>query len=267
MVIFMKKCNKMIKPENVRYYCVKGPKGDPGISSISVRKTETVDSSHNAEVTAFNENNDVFLEFKIPKGEQGPRGLPGEIGRTEHIVIDGTETIEPTEEASVIDDFELNVHHLTFYIPKGEKGDSSNTTYNSVFYTGYNDTNESKSLVMKEKIFIPDNTDIFNTLTASSFEIKTNGIYEITLCGKINGVTEQNGAKVFLLNTVTGEVINNLSFELKEGLTDELIFSGTTITQLFAPATFEVKASITNDPLQANITFSDVVLIMKKYNI
>ena len=42
------------------------------------------------------------------------------------ISIDQTETVEPTEEASVLDDFENNIHHLTFYIPKGVKGDIGN---------------------------------------------------------------------------------------------------------------------------------------------
>ena len=46
-------------------------------------------------------------------GHTGPRGFPGEIG------ISGTETVEPNEEAQVQDDFDRNIHHLTFYIPKG----------------------------------------------------------------------------------------------------------------------------------------------------
>lgn len=42
----------------------------------------------------------------------GPRGLLGEIGRTEHIAIDETETLEPGESAQVMDTFENWVHHL-----------------------------------------------------------------------------------------------------------------------------------------------------------
>ncbi len=57
-----------------------------------------------------------------PQGETGPRGLPGEIGRAEGISIDGAETVESNEEAQVLDDFELNIHHLTFYIPRGKQG-------------------------------------------------------------------------------------------------------------------------------------------------
>ena len=52
-------------------------------------------------------------------GHTGPRGFPGEFGISEVITIDGTETVEPNEEAQVQDDFDRNIHHLTFYIPKG----------------------------------------------------------------------------------------------------------------------------------------------------
>lgn len=61
-----------------------------------------------------------------PKGETGeigPRGFPGEIGKSEKISVDTTETVGPNENAQVLDDFENLIHHLTFYIPKGEKGD------------------------------------------------------------------------------------------------------------------------------------------------
>ena len=60
-------------------------------------------------------------------GPAGPRGFPGEIWISEVITIDGTETVEPNEEAQVQDDFDRNIHHLTFYIPKVEKGDKGET--------------------------------------------------------------------------------------------------------------------------------------------
>lgn len=137
-----------------------GPTGPAGPATIEVGITETGDPNTEATVTNVGTNEAVVLNFKIPKGIPGPtgekgdtgpagpqglqgpiglmgetgptgptgpigpRGLPGEIGRSEVITIDGTETIEPDEEASVQDDFDNNIHHLTFYIPKGEKGDT-----------------------------------------------------------------------------------------------------------------------------------------------
>ena len=115
-----------------------GPKGEQGLrgeagpATIDVGTTETVEYGKGAMVTNVGTNQDVILNFKIPRGEKGepgpkgdigPQGLPGEIGISQAITIDGTETIEPDEQAEVQDDFDRNIHHLTFYIPKGEKGD------------------------------------------------------------------------------------------------------------------------------------------------
>lgn len=104
----------------------KGDRGDVGPATIKVGTTETVSELENAIVSNSGTEKDVILDFKIPRGEKGeigPRGLPGEIGRTEHIAIDETETIEPGEPAQVMDTFEDWVHHLSFLIPKGEKGE------------------------------------------------------------------------------------------------------------------------------------------------
>lgn len=113
-----------------------GPKGEAGPTTIEVGITETGDFGTDAIVTNTGTNKDVILNFKIPqgipgeKGEKGdtgpigPRGLPGEIGISEVITIDGTETVESDEPAEVQDDFDRNIHHLTFYIPRGEKGET-----------------------------------------------------------------------------------------------------------------------------------------------
>ena len=107
-----------------------GPQGKTGESEhISIDGAETVTSLEEAQVLDDFENNIHHLKFYIPKGEKGeigpagPRGLPGEIGISEHISIDGVETVTAQEDAQVIDDFESNIHHLTFYLPQGEKGE------------------------------------------------------------------------------------------------------------------------------------------------
>lgn len=271
-----------------------GPTGESGNSSITIGTTDTVSPNEKAEVTNVGTSQDVILNFKIPmgvkgekgdKGETGPQGLPGETGISEHILVDGTETLEAGEEAQVMDTFENTVHHLTFYIPKGEQGDKGDkgekgeqgeagpqgagvgpTAFNAIFHTIFTDTKDTKSMVMKSKILIPDTTNVFSFPTVSSFDINSSGIYEITLCGKISGVTEENGASFYLFNKTTGTTINNLNFELENGTTPDMNFSGTTIAEIFAPASFELKTFITNDATGSNITFSDVNLILKRYN-
>ena len=82
-----------------------GPRGDTGEAGPQGPKGETGD-----------------VGPKGDTGPQGPRGFPGEIGISEVITIDETKTVAYTEEAEVQDDFDRNIHHLTFYIPKGEPG-------------------------------------------------------------------------------------------------------------------------------------------------
>lgn len=125
--------NKINNVHSLDFIIPEGEKGENGPTTINVGTTETIDTDLDASVTNSGTEKDVILNFKIPrgqkgekgeKGEIGPRGLPGEIGISQAITIDETITVEPNEEAEVQDDFENNVHHLTFYIPKGEKGDS-----------------------------------------------------------------------------------------------------------------------------------------------
>lgn len=235
--------------KNLRLYYVigqKGEKGDPGINDISIGTVDTVEPNKEAEVENVGTNENVILNFKIPrgfdeeKGDQGEQGSKGEKG-------------DQGEQG-----------------PKGEKGDqgagAGQTAYNSILYVGYQDAKDVRALTIKEKTFIPDPNNSFEVPSTINIDIKTTGIYEITLCGKIFGVTEDNGAAFYLQNITTGAVLKNLNFKLNEGTTSDMTFSGSTITEIFAPSTFQVKTNITNDPTNANITFSDICLIMKRYN-
>lgn len=112
-----------------------GPRGIPGEMGISetitIDSTKTIPHTEEANVQDTLDKNIHHLTFYIPRGlpgekgdigPTGPQGLPGEIGISEVITIDATETIDPGEKAEVQDDFDRNIHHLTFYIPKGDTG-------------------------------------------------------------------------------------------------------------------------------------------------
>ena len=76
----MNNCN------NIRYCCIKGPKGEkgdkgePGPSTIQIGSVETVEPYENAMVENVGTSEDVVLNFKIPKGEQGVEGKIGPQG-------------------------------------------------------------------------------------------------------------------------------------------------------------------------------------------
>ncbi len=124
----------------------KGERGIPGPASIDVGITETIEPTEKAKVENIGTNEDVILNFKIPRGEQGiegkigPQGIPGPQGekgdigpqgikgeRGEQgpstIKVGNIETIEPTEKASVINVGTPVDVVLDFKIPKGEQGE------------------------------------------------------------------------------------------------------------------------------------------------
>ena len=127
----------------------KGERGIPGPVSIGVGVTETVEAFEDATVENVGTNEDAILIFKIPRGEQGiegkigPQGIPGPKGEKGEqgeqgpqgikgekgdqgpstIQIGNIETIEPTEEAEVVNVGTPVDVVLDFKIPKGEQGE------------------------------------------------------------------------------------------------------------------------------------------------
>ncbi len=188
---------------------IKGEKGEQGPSTIQIGNIETIEPTKEAEVINVGTPVDVVLEFKIPRGEkgdigpQGERGLPGETGRTEHIAIDETETLEPGEPAQVTDTFENWVHHLAFSIPKGEKGNTGDrgpqgpagppgTEFVSSYGIRYSMTDTQFTLpqAIDTVIPLPEKGTAFLTEypDANSIKIKESGVYLISylLCGATN---------------------------------------------------------------------------------
>ena len=188
---------------------LKGEKGDQGPATIQIGNIETIEPNEEAVVINVGTPVDVVLDFKIPKGEKGdqgdigPRGLPGEIGRTEHIAIDETETLEPGEPATVMDTFENWVHHLAFSIPKGDKGDTGErgpqgpagppgTEFVSSYGIRYSmiDTQLNLPQGVDTIIPLPEKGIAFFTEypDGNSIKIKENGVYLVSylLCGATN---------------------------------------------------------------------------------
>lgn len=249
-----------------------GPTGPS--EKIKVVSTKTIDSSLNAEVIDNFDGVYHLLEFNIPKGEMGPRGLPGEIGISEGIFIDGTETIESNEEASVIDDFEDKTHHLTFYIPKGEKGEKGDvgemgptgpkgslgpTSYDAVAFASFMDTTTSGIAQIGTMRIIPTNNDYLSIENNKEINIKRTSVFEITLCGRISGVTNNTGASFSLYNKTTDSDVSDLIFELNAGDTKDMDFSETNLVDITGPSILELKTNINgNDTI--NFTYMNVLI-------
>ena len=58
-----------------------GPTGPTGAATITVGTTTTTDPGTNASVTNVGTNENVILNFSIPRGNVGPNGLQGATAR------------------------------------------------------------------------------------------------------------------------------------------------------------------------------------------
>ena len=253
----------------------KGERGEQGPSTIQIGNIKTIEPDDKAEVINVGTPVDVVLDFKIPKGDKGdmgPRGLPGEIGRTEHIAIDETETLEPGEDATVMDTFENWVHHLSFSIPKGQKGDTGpkgdigpagppGKDFTSSYGIRYSNTETQINLPQAVDTALPlpeKGAALFTEyINDNSIKIKENGVYLISfsLCGATNedcslttsvrangllqpatNITSEFQAQI--INCMSGSTIVSLNqddlitLNIKPSMTVNMIFNGSTSAML-----------------------------------
>ena len=264
-----------------------GPVGETGIGhEIIIDETKTINPDEPAKVQdEFNNNNTHYLTFYIPKGEKGdtgPMGLPGEKGISEIIIIDKTETVEPDEPAKIQDDFDDNTHHLTFYIPKGEKGEKGDqgsvgpagptgslgpTSYDVVAFVSYPNTTVAGIALTGASRIIPGITNKISMEGSNGIKINQSGLYEITVCGRISGVTKDIGGAFYLIKSETSEVLTDMSFILSKGNTEDMDFSEISFVDITAPATLQIKTEIDGDTATSNIEFSSINVLIKGYSV
>ena len=217
---------------------IKGPKGDT--ETFVIGNTITGIEGENAKVIDNKKGLEHTLEFIIPKGDKGDIGPQGEIG--------------PTGPKGDIG-------------PTGPQGSSkvSPTSYDAILFVSFAQAHYSKIMTFQEQLIIPNDNIYFNLTDDTNITLNEPGIYEITLCGQISGVDQNHGA-IFYLSNTNGSVVQDLSFEVKAGTTSRMDCSEAIITKINTKTTLYVRCGITGDSSTASIDFSNVNLIIKKYN-
>ena len=232
-----------------------------------------------------------------PKGEKGDIGPVGEAGISHEFIIDETKTINPDEPAKVQDEFTSNTHHLTFYIPKGEKGEQGSigpigpkgekgekgdqgsvgpagptgslgpTSYDVIAFVSYPNTTVAGIALTGASRIIPGITNKISMEGSNSIKINQSGLYEITVCGRISGVTKDIGGAFYLIKSETSEVLTDMSFILSKGNTEDMDFSEISFVDITAPATLQIKTEIDGDTATSNIEFSSINVLIKGYSV
>lgn len=148
--------------------------------------------------------------------------------------------------------------------PIGPTGTMGPTPYDGVAFVSFMDTQNAGTVSLGRSRIIPGNSDIFALENGTDIKIKRTSILEITLCGRISGVTNDNGASFFLQNITANEKVNDLVFDLEKGATPDMDFSETNMVDIVGPATLQLQTSIEN-PGSSNIKFTYMNIILKSY--
>lgn len=252
----------------------KGDKGDNGPATITIGDTTTGEAGTDAMVTNVGTNEDVVLNFVIPKGENGeqgpmgqmgPKGDKGDVGPTgprgekgemglQGLAGEKGEQGEPGLQGEVG--------------PKGDKGDPGSmepVLYNALSFIEIPETTVSGIAIIGTTKKAP-NTNEYFSVSGREINIQKAGTYEVTLCGRISGVTSAGGASFYLYDATVNQKIDDFTFELKKGNIPEMNFSKVNLLELANTTELQLKTEIeagtTND-----VTFSDISILIKKYNI
>lgn len=255
---------------NVTYLDFYIPQGEKGVSEkIVAGTTTTTEPTEQAKVTDRFEENVHYIDFSIPKGEkgetgpQGPQGFPGEIGISEIITIDGTETIEPTEQAQVQDDKDGKVHHLTFYIPKGATGEKGETGPQGqqpiVNATIYNSTQQT---ISPQQDIVMTETEINNefVIQNSGLVVPMDGCYFVSfsintsqqaITGDFVGIAINNAVIVASKRPISPDSTNSATLMISLNKNDVVSLSASvsqnvTLSATSAPSSMLSIARISN---------------------
>lgn len=89
-------------------------------------------------------------------------------------------------------------------------------------------------------------------------------MFEIVLCGRISGVTQNIGASFALYNTDTNSIASNLSFVLEAGNTTDMEFSEMTVVDIIGPAILQLKTTINGSD---EVSFTEMNVLIKSYTV
>lgn len=127
------------------------------------------------------------------------------------------------------------------------------------------DTTEEGIAKIGTMRIIPTNNNYLSIENNTEINVKRTSVFEITLCGRISGVTETTGASFALYDTSTKETVSDLLFELNAGNTPDMDFSETNVVDIYGPTTLQLKTYITGNP--SNIKFTYMNVLIKSYKL
>ena len=147
--------------------------------------------------------------------------------------------------------------------PTGPRGPASLVGYDAIGFASLMDTKKAGTVLLGNTRIMPSNNEYIATANGTDIVIKKTSVFEIVLCDRISGFTENTGASFSLVNTTTNDVVSDLLFMLEAGNTPDMDFSEMTVVDILGPATLQVQTTINGSD---EISFSEMNVLLKSYN-
>lgn len=243
--------------------------GPPGKSEkISVGK---VSSGSEATIIDNFDGEVHTLDFVIPRGQKGDKGdtgLKGDKGEKGDIGPQGekgeTGPIGPQGKQGIAGPPGIE-GKIGPTGPQGPQGTLGPTSYNAVCFSSFKDTTNAGTMTVTTTRIIPGNSDIIS-ISGNQIKVSKTSVFEVTLCGRISGVTNDTGGKFYLYNATTNEKISDMEFVLDKGTTSDMDFSEVNFVDVYAGGNLEIRTEVIGNDT-GNISFSMVNVILKRYNL
>lgn len=234
--------------------------GPPGKSEkISVGK---VSSGSEATIVDNFDGEVHTLDFVIPKGPKGDKGEKGDIGPQGEKGETGPIGPQGKQGIAGPPGIEGKIGPTG---PQGPQGTLGPTSYNAVCFSSFKDTTNAGTMTVTTTRIIPGNSDIIS-ISGNQIKVSKTSVFEVTLCGRISGVTNDTGGKFYLYNATTNEKISDMAFVLDKGTTSDMDFSEVNFVDVYAGGNLEIRTEVIGNDT-GNISFSMVNVILKRYNL
>ena len=144
----------------------------------------------------------------------------------------------------------------------GLPGPVAASSTDSVFFTSYEELENSKVASLQDSWIVPNPSNYFTILNNTEVEVQP-GIYEIVFSGLIENIDDDHSASLYL-QTKEGDAIKDLSFELLAGNGKQMNFSQDILFRFEKVTILQVVIDITGDIGTSNVKASGINLVMKK---
>ena len=202
------------------------------------------------------------LDFVIPKGPKGDKGEKGDIGPQGEKGETGPIGPQGKQGIAGPPGIEGKIGPTG---PQGPQGTLGPTSYNAVCFSSFKDTTNAGTMTVTTTRIIPGNSDIIS-ISGNQIKVSKTSVFEVTLCGRISGVTNDTGGKFYLYNATTNEKISDMEFVLDKGTTSDMDFSEVNFVDVYAGGNLEIRTEVIGNDT-GNISFSMVNVILKRYNL